>query len=248
LAVAALLCVAASAFADDSLKLVGTNASYPMGGVYTSPYSVSVNGQTELMICDDFLTNIGVGYSWSATESSLTALSNESSPSTQVKFDHDANNTATQQMWDYATAAYLANELMTSPQATADNFGNETAGEISFAIWGVFDPLLLTQSYQNTLLPGAEGKLKQTQLDAANQFLSIARAATNGMTDFSTLPHVAIFTSNPQTGYGSSQEFLKVTMAEPPSPALLGLDLLAVAGLILIARRRVASSVNLTRS
>jgi hypothetical protein len=249
MAAVALLCIAPSAFADNTLTLVNGNANYGMGGVYTSPYLVSVNGSPVLMICDDFLTNVSLGQSWSAGETPLTALSNESSPNSNVKFDHsgspspDANENAAQQMWDYATAAYLANELMTSPLAMANNFGNETAGEISFAIWGIFDTQLLDSAYQAGLSSGAEGKLTSVELTAASNFLAIARAATSGVTDFSTLPNVTIYTSNPQTGSGSSQEFLKVTVAEPPSPVFLGLNLLAMAGLILVVRRRFAGSV-----
>lgn len=247
---AALLCVAGSAFADN-LTLKNANANYVMGGVYTSPYGISVNGgPAALMICDDFLTDISLGYSWSAGATQLTALSNESSPSTQVKFDHAgspspvSNDNAAQQMADYAAAAYLANQLMTLPAATANNWGNEVAGEISFAIWGIFDTPLLTTSYQTSLSSGAVGKLTQTQLNAASQFLSNARTATNGVTDLSTLPNVTIYTSSPQTGSGSSQEFLRVSMAEPPSPALIGLEFFAVAGLIFIGRRRLARSVS----
>jgi hypothetical protein len=244
LTAAALLCVAASAFADN-LTLDNASAYYVMGGVYTSPYTITDNttNQTTLMICDDFLTNISLGYSWNASITSLTALSGESSPSTQVKFDND---NAAQQMWDYATAAYLANELM-----ALSSFGNETAGEFSYAIWGIFDTQLLNSAYQAGLAAGAEGKLNSTQLTAADNYLSQARAATigvyNGTTSLSSLPYatdVTIYTSSPKTGTGSSQEFLKVTMAEPPSPALLGLDLLAVLGVILIARRRLAGAVN----
>ena len=126
-----LTCFAAGAFATPSLTLVDANANYVMGGVYTSPYNISVNGGIPtLMICDDFLTDIGLGYTWSATISSLTALHGELSPSNQVKFDHIgspspvANDTATQQIWDYATAAYLANEL-----TSLQSYGNEAAGE-----------------------------------------------------------------------------------------------------------------------
>lgn len=240
-------CLASCAFASDSLTLVNPNAYYPMGGVYTSPYLITVNGTPMLLICDDFLTDIGIGYQWSATSSTVSALANESSPSMAVKFDHpgspspDSNETVAQQKLDYATAAYLANELMTLPAATANNWGNETAGEISYAIWGIFDTQLLTQSYQNSLAPGAVGKLSGGELSQAQAFLSTAQAAVvkNGAVDFSALPNVTIYTSTPQNGSGSSQEFLRVSMAEPSYPAVLAVDLLAVVGLMVVLRRRI---------
>ena len=77
-------------------------------------------------------------------------------------------------------------------------------GKISYAIWGIFDTPLLMNSYQAGLSAGAEGKLTSTELMAAQTYLSTARAATSGVTDLSTLPHLTIYTSSPQTGTGSS--------------------------------------------
>lgn len=74
LAATVLVCCATAAFADVSMQLTGVNSGYVMGGVYTSPYSITVGGTPMLLICDDFTTNISLGYSWSASTTSLTDL------------------------------------------------------------------------------------------------------------------------------------------------------------------------------
>ena len=44
---------ATGAFADSQLSFNSVNAGYVMGGVYTSPYSILVDGTPTLLICDE---------------------------------------------------------------------------------------------------------------------------------------------------------------------------------------------------
>jgi hypothetical protein len=95
------------------------------------------------------------------------------------------------------------------------------------------------------------GSLTTTEVDAVENDIKSAQilvagattAGTTNLDDISingeSITSLTVYTPIP---VGASQEFLTVTLAEPPSPALLGTDLLALAGLILIARRRWASS------
>jgi hypothetical protein len=234
------------AFAQVSMTLTGVNAGYVMGGVYTSPYSITANGTPMLLICDDFTFDIPtIPYSWTAGTTSFASLDGETTASTAVRFD-DSN--AKQQVADYATAAVLAAELMALP-----NDYSEAAGDLSYAIWGVFDPTLLSSNPSS-----GEGSLSSTDLALAEQYLSAAQALVAGATNASGVVNLSSISidGNPLEGLTiytplvppgpNSQEFLSVTVGEPPSPIVLGADLLALAGLILIGRRRMVSAGRLT--
>ena len=67
-----MACLGASAFAEDHLALQNVGAGFGMGGVFTSPYGISIDGSAPvLMICDDFSTEISLGQTWNAVETSL---------------------------------------------------------------------------------------------------------------------------------------------------------------------------------
>jgi hypothetical protein len=230
-------CFAASAYAQTvNMQLETAGAGYVMGntGVYTSPYGVSINGGTPtLVICDDFTTDITIGQTWTATETTLAALQAGTEPAGTPKFDPTPNPEVT----NYAVAAVLAEELVTA------NPASETAGELSYAIWGIFDTTLLNSTANQY------GTLTTTELSAAQQDLANAQAVvasvtTNGVINLNMLPSLTIYTPSAPNGLNSSQEFLQVSMAEPSYPAILAVDLLAVVGLIVVLRRRITGIVN----
>ena len=152
--------------------MAGANAV--MGGVYTSPYGISINGgPTALMICDDFTTDISVGLTWTATGTTLTQMSNSSvaglkfatSPySTTPGIVGGPANVAA----DYATAAVLAAQLISMPNVGTPAENAQVAGELSYALWGVFDTALLQDTstgYGNLTLPSSpQRKLFYSQL------------------------------------------------------------------------------------
>jgi hypothetical protein len=216
--------------ASDTLTLKNTGAGYVMGGVYTSPYGVSINGSPTptLLICDDFLTNISIGQTWTATQTTLGALQVGTNPAGTPKF------TGPNEIYNYATAAVLASELL-----SLGNLASEAAGELSYAIWGIFDPTLLTANPAS-----GEGHLTSPELSAAQTYLANAQAVVNsattgGVIDLNKLPTLALYTPDP---LGASQEFLSVAMPEPGSIALLGFDLLGLAGMVVVVRRKMKRS------
>jgi hypothetical protein len=221
----------------DNMTLTGVNAGYVMGGVYTSPYNVTVNGTPMLLICDDFTFEIpSIPWSWTATTTDLSAL-----PSSTPRF-----NTGNE-VYNYSVAAVLASELMSLP-----NLYSEAAGELSYAIWGIFDPVLLSNNPASGV-----GHLTSTELCAVtnancsagtppgylDQARAIVDAATNNGT-LSSLPQITIYTPINFPPGNNSQEFIGLTaMPEPSSLALLGLDLLGLAGLVFFIRRRRANAL-----
>lgn len=169
-------------------------------------------------------------------------------------------NTGLSQEQAYTVVSYLAVEILDqSPGSTA-------AQDLSFAMWALFDPAVFIDQTNGSVstpctLPNGEGCLDATDLSAAETDLSNALTAVNSLhlttANFDAIEgvdSVTIYTYDPNGGAPSCggstcltsppQEFIAVTVAEPPSPALLGFDLLAVAGLFLIARRRWAGSLS----
>lgn len=244
-AVAVFLCLAMGsgpAFAAQTVQFTITSGTAPngtygvMGGVYTSPYTGEVgSGPLIPAICDDFSDEVTPVESWTANATNVASIG--ASTTNQVYFDQGKG--AAQQT-DYMVAATLAEEILNTTDET-------TKGYLSFALWEIFDATdasAALDSYDPTLYD--QGK--------AQYYLGLAQAAvTNGITSeglstyLSSFSNVTIYSAvdsngNVLTTKTRPQEFIVVSMPEPSSLALLGLDLLAVVGLVLLVRRRLASS------
>lgn len=240
LAVVLLLSLIASgAWAQDTLTLDNAGAYYAMGGVYTSPYGIAVNGASPVnLICDDFTTDVYLGESWSAIPTTFAELEAGTNPAGTPKFapggpDLSVTSTAAE-VQDYGTVAVLAAELLSQP-----DYGTEAAGEISFALWDVFDNTLLGSPTSDPY-----GTLTSAELSAAQGYLTGAQAlvasATNSATGYVTLSDISvgggsingmtIFTPSP---LGAAQEFVTVSMDESPSAAVFGAYFLVGAGALL---------------
>jgi len=257
---------AVGAWADDTLTLQNSvYTNYVMGGVYTSPYEITVNGTLEYLVCDDFTFNIPtVPYTWNATEETINTVSG-------------SNARYASYPADYAVAAYLTNELLSLGAPVSGNAGwdSELGGQYSYAIWDVFDTGLL----QNNPSSG-EGALSITDLVAADNYLIQAlntvtgsncaaatvsshnmSCVTNALNNPSTavvsptLYNYTVYTPDTANGGNNSQEFIGTPMsivgnnnsmpaAEPSYPAILGIDLLAVLGVIVAFRRRLVGLFN----
>lgn len=246
-----LACLVSVAWATDNMTIQNTAAGVMMGGVYTSPYGVSVNGTPMLLICDDFETDISLGMSWQANPATLTQIS--SATVSGFKFANSTYSPAILQSTtvaeDYATAAVLAAELLTLPNIGTPAENTVTAGELSYAIWSLFDNSLYTNLNSSSHTTGY-GSLTLTEVNAVDAYITNAQALVNaatagGITNLNNIsiggqPIAGLMVYSP-TPLGASQEFLSVNpvhAAEPPSPVLLGFDLLGLAGLMLFVRRR----------
>ena len=234
-------CLVSVAWADDTLVLQNTGAGAAMGGVYTSPYGITVNGTPTLLICDDFETDISLGHSWFAIPNTLTQIS--SSTVNGLKFASSPYSSAilagTSVAEDYATAAVVAAELLTLPNVGTPAENTETAGELSYAIWSVFD---------NSLYTG-HGSLTSAEVSAVDAYITnaqvlVAGANVGGMITLynifiggQPITNLTVYSPNP---LGASQEFLTVNTVATPEPS--GSVMAALAGLaaFVAARRRRA--------
>jgi hypothetical protein len=240
-------CLASVAWADDTLVLQNAGAWSAMGGVYTSPYGITVNGTPTLLICDDFETDVYQGDTWDANPVTLTQIS--STTVSGLKFDSSPYNSgilggAGNAVEDYATAAVLAAELLALPNVGTPAENTEKAGELSYAIWSVFDNSLY-QSLNSTGWTGY-GSLStgpNSEVAAVDAYIFNAQNLVNGTTTNldsisiggQSINSLTVYTPNP---LNASQEFLQVQMPEPGYPLMLGLDLVGAAGVILAFRRR----------
>lgn len=206
LILAALLCFPAGALADGVTILTLQPVSTPvMAGVYVSPYPFISSGggvsTSILAVCDDYKDEIYVGESWQANV---------------YTFSQIASNTT---LWGnnlagYEAVAFLANEL------SACGANSTCQGDISYAIWGVFDPAAL-----NSLGIGS------SDYNAAENDIANAEAAVAGepLSDFSNWEILTPIAGTQPAGDGPPQEFLvdpalggPVPTPEPSTLALLG--------------------------
>ena len=227
-----------------------------MGGVYTSPYYATIgNSPTAVpVICDDFVDNTYFAESWTAY---ATALANIPAAATFPRYQSGTvpSSPSLTQNQAYTTAAYLSLEILQTDQSTAA--GQQAAGDLSYAMWGLFDPAIFTQQNGTTCsLPGAEGCLSLVDYNAATtdlqnawNYVSSHGLNTSNFVSAESLNSVTIYSYDAAGGAPTCpggpcpsappQEFISISVPEPSSPAHLAIYLAALLCLVIVARRRL---------
>jgi len=206
---AAAVSLASSAKADTvSITLTGVSGGV-QGNVYTSPYYATIGNTANVpIVCDDYSHDVYIGESWIASVSTFADLSN-------VRF-WQGSQAATLQLYD--EAAYLFNALSQVPSQI---------GNISFALWAIFDPIDVKSSAGWTTGGNA---INPT---SAAGWLANAQSQTYTAGEFSNFEILTPCSQSPQglvcptTSAASAQECL-VRTPEPSSVLLLAIGLLAV--------------------
>ncbi len=206
--------------------------------MYISPYHANVGGVPTLVICDDFADDTYPNESWMATRTDFSDL-------TQTRNTIQWNLDAADQQQDYTEAAWLTEQLLSVYSINPND--TVTLGEISFAIWGVFDNAAIPYLAANDSGAGYENCA-----NGACYWLSQAQSlyASNSITlgQFSNFTVYSPTNTAPTCpgGCPSSppQEFLTVTTPEPSAPALLGVYLSGLVALIILFRRRAVRATN----
>lgn len=227
-----MLCQPA-AFADVSMVFDGVyDTSAQMGGVYDSPYVLTINGTKTLAICDDFLND--VASSWSAVQNPLAPLNGQQEFTSAGITDPFSADTAADKLKEsdatvqdmYNAASWLAVDLFnivsSDPSLTQGN-DLTNVGLYSYAIWQIFDPT----AYQGW--GGGYTLNNQAIAGFINGALSQDSAPPPGITIYTPDPHSA------------SQEFITLTVPEATAPSLLAFDLLAIFAGAFLFRRRIAA-------
>ena len=270
---AACLCVASVSFGAPTTAVQltsgggdngGAYINSSEGGIYTSPYQMSVGGTitgnsvsagtSVPLICDDFADNINVGEFWSANVTDLAQLTGGTNTGLNVYYgtsihplpsDAFGLNGGYTQTELYVAAASLAVQILQAPTG-AD------APELSLALWEIFQPQTVKDDALKT------NYNSQATIDAVNTYytdaLSLATTGGTGGTPLSgtqlevkTGWDIEIYTPVAGTqrpvSDGAPQEFLGGThVPEPSTWAVLGFDFVG-AGIVGLYFRRRSSRV-----
>jgi hypothetical protein len=206
-----------------------------LGGVYTSPYQISVNGVTESLVCDDFETDISISDEWLADVGSLSGVgpagpqkfTQASTPA--VLIPNGTTDFYTIQQ-DYDAAAWLAIWLLYPAVPLAP----EVAEDYSYAIWQIFDPGAVN-GYNGQAL-GTEDR-SNVATDMTKAFAAGAPPSSYAVTIYTPIP------PPPTSPYiYPSQEFIGVSVPEGPALPFLPFDMLALFGGVFLVRRRILAS------
>ncbi len=230
----ALLFIAPAAYGDQStLTLTGVGAGNVMAGVYTSPYVANIDGTTTYAICDDFVDDSFIGETWSATESTVADLG---SP---IKW------ASAQQQQNYEEAAWLiVNKLLPAVNTNPDP---TYLGEISFAIWNIFDPgptgaIAYLANYYGSSTAPAVLQAQSLQSQAAQHYNdgTVNFASIEVYTPSSSPAPTCTGPGCPAGGItGLPQEFLVVATPEPSSLASLGANFFGLGVVVFFLRKRI---------
>ncbi len=216
--------------ANFQLSSAGNNIV--LDGVYISPYTALINGVSTTVICDDFADEVSIGETWQATVSTVASLS----PNVKWATDSDplVQPYPYNEQQSYNEAAWLTGQLLATSDPTQ-------MGEISYAIWAVFDPTGVQNwlnSYHDTTTYNA--------IWGSGGLLSQAASQTYYPGEFS---NVSVYT--PMTGTqsccGPPQEFLAVQTVrtdEASTIATFGFDFTCLAVLLYFFRRRLSAKLN----
>lgn len=224
--VAAVLCVASLAIAQDTFTLTGANPNNnSYGSVYVSPYTATItdDGSTVFsgeVICDDYYNDVSVGDWWYVQSESLPGSDSGAMFASSIPDPYCPTSTCTSQQ-DYNAVAWLAEQLLALP--LTDSYDQAVD---SYAIWTIFDKGALGDA------SGISG--------AVTAEISTAFAATaSGYSG----PTVTIWTPTSTTPPGSAavpQEFIAISAPEASLAETLALSLSTLLGVIFLLRRRLA--------
>jgi hypothetical protein len=212
-----------------------------LAGVYTDPYNGCVGcspgnaGTLVQAFCDDFVDDVNPPQYWTAFANDL----NQFTSSATVSTVYYSGASAASQTTRYIAIAILAGESLATSVATTKN-------ELSFALWGVFDPTLLNSDCNQ--YGCLDSSPNNPNLAAANTYLSDAMTAAQSYVsgaDYEAKNNVTVkvFTAEANGSVdspnsGRPQEFVTVAMPEPSSLAALIFDFLFAGIAVLLFRRR----------
>jgi hypothetical protein len=211
-----LSCLAGHAIAGTTLTLTGAGNYTVLDGIYVSPYTAIVNGVANTpVICDDFIDEVTLNESWS------TSVGTVGSTATGLFGPENS--------YGYGEVAYLSEQLL------ANESNALVQGQISYAIWSVFE---------GGAVNGWLNAWGDTTTEAGVAYwLGQAAANVPGPGSGSTFSNVTVYTPSP-SGLpgtpGQAQEFLvvnKVSTPEASTVANLAIDFLAFGALLFVFRR-----------
>jgi hypothetical protein len=222
LLVVIMCATAAYSHADTvNLTLVNVSPGYNDGSFYTYPYNFSINGSAVLtpMLCDDFVDDVFIGETWTATVSHLdTIVANGQMIPVAGSLAFGQTK-----LKAYLEAAYLYDKLYESLDATS-------SVNINHAIWALFSATSYNAA-SAALFAEADTNTSESDLSTFSDIVFFT--PVEGTQTLNGQP----VTSGPHDG--RPQEFIG-KVPEVSSLALLGFGLLGVVGLAYRKNRLLA--------
>jgi len=201
-----------------SLTLVNVSPGYNDGSFYTYPYNFSIDGSSILtpLICDDFVDDVYIGESWTATISNINTI--EANGQMTPAAGSLAAVAGQTKLKAYLEAAYLYNKLVS-------NLDSSTSVDINHAVWAIFSA---------------------TPYNAASAALFAEANANTSESDTSMFNDIVFYTPvagtqtlNGAPVAGRPQEFIG-KVPEPSSLALLAFGLFFIGA---VSRRKQTSQI-----
>jgi hypothetical protein len=209
-----LLCLVPYAVADTVPMLLTGAGSNVMGGVYVGPYTATANGASTQVVCDDFADESYLNESWNASVTNFSSLA----------------STKWQSPLGYNEAAWLMLQMLGSTNQT-------TVGEIQYAIWGIFNSSAIPSLGANT----PYGQAAQAWITEADEQKYTTGEFSNFLI-YTPVPGTATCGGGPCPTAGPPQEFLAMHVPDSPFLNTLAVDMLGLALIALVLRRRVVQA------
>jgi hypothetical protein len=205
-----------------SVEFIGSNGQKDSSGYLISPYTVTVNGVSETVYCDDFANTVSNGQMYTANETNMgsgnLSLTRYGSISQTLQTQSGTQTYDAQQL--YEMAAWLTTQI------TSNGSSN---GIIQDTMWDLFNP--------NSNNPNIKPPVPPTTawLFAAEQNYSSINPSS-----FEILTNV----NATYSGSGQVQEFiLSAPVAQSPEPASMALLGIGLILLSVLGRKKVLGRV-----
>jgi len=220
-----------------TMQLVGPPPGPYLAGIYTSPYTATINGVATPVICDDFYTDVSLSTPpWTASVTTIADVQKETAVSTDVKFGYSDTTT---QIQGYSELGYLSTELM------AYNPNSEAAKDLTYAIWAVWDqdPINGPMAWLENHAPSSDYNAAMNYLDTAQSVVQTAML-NNTLTYYSNIYIYTPYNAQDPLDHGASQEYLYVDA--PPQVPESGTFGVLAAGMLALAWTRRRSRVEVS--
>jgi hypothetical protein len=212
---------------SQTFQLTSPGNNIVLDGIYMSPYTALIGGVPTTVICDDFADEVALNETWQTTMSTVASLA------PNVRWATDPAVSGYNEQQSYNEAAWLAGQLLGSSDPTQ-------MGQISYAIWAVFDPTGVS-NWLNGVTSPYNDPTTYSAVFGSGGLLAQAASQSYSAGQFS---NISVYTpTGAPPGYSMPQEFL-VRTPEASALTILGSDFACLGLFVVFFRRRLAAKIS----